>query len=147
MPLHAGASTDVETTRYSAMQGFLPDLALAHSAFNPYLFFPGRQCHGQTVTHPALRRPPYIPADLKAERVPFLFARQTTALYPPKPFLPLYHPFPLLLSPAVRTVIIGATLCFLRMLSGSHRSGFTAANIGRRACPLRFEVHFLQILP
>ena len=52
MPLHAGASTDVETTRYSAMQGFLPDLALARSAFNPYLFFPGRQCHGQTVTHP-----------------------------------------------------------------------------------------------
>lgn len=82
------------------MQGFLPDLALAHSAFNPYLFFPGRQCHGQTVTHPALRRPPYILADLKAERVPFLFARQTTILYPPKPFLPLYHPFPLLLSPA-----------------------------------------------
>ena len=80
------------------MQGFLPDLALAHSAFNPYLFFPGRQCHGQTVTHPALRRPPYIPADLKAERVPFLFARQTTVLYPPKPFFPLYHPFPLLFS-------------------------------------------------
>lgn len=68
------------------MQGFLPDLALAHSAFNPYLFFPGRQCHGQTVTHPALRRPPYIPADLKAERVPFLFAWQTTILYPPSRF-------------------------------------------------------------
>ena len=84
------------------MQDLLPDLALAHSAFNPYLSFPGRQCHGQTVTHPALRRPPYIPADLKAERVPFLFARQTAVLYPPEPFLPLYHPFPLLLYPAGR---------------------------------------------
>lgn len=26
--------------------------------------------HGQTVTHSALHRPPYIPADCKAERVP-----------------------------------------------------------------------------
>ena len=69
------------------MQDLLPDLALAHSAFNPYLFFPGRQCHGQTVTHPALRRPPYIPADRKAERVPFLFARQTAVLYTPEPLL------------------------------------------------------------
>lgn len=81
------------------MQGFLPDLALAHSAFNPYLFFPGRQCHGQTVTHPALRQPAYIPADRKAERVPLLFARQTNVFHPPKPLLPLYHPFPLLLFP------------------------------------------------
>ena len=62
---------------------------------------------------------------------------------------PVISSFPSAFIPgrAVRTVIIGATLCFLRMLSGSHRSGFTAANIGRRACPLRFEVHFLQILP
>lgn len=62
---------------------------------------------------------------------------------------PVISSFPSAFIPgrAVRTVIIGATLCFLRILSGSHRSGFIAANIGRRACPLRFEVHFLQILP
>lgn len=80
------------------MQGFLPDLALARSAFNPYLFFPGRQCHGQTVTHPALRRPSYLRRVARQKEPPFLFARQTTVLYPPKPLLPLYHPFPLLLS-------------------------------------------------
>ena len=28
-----------------------------------------------------------------------------------------------------------------------HRVGFTGANVGGRACSLRFEVHFLQILP
>ena len=68
---------------------------------------------------------------------------------PAQAVAPVISSFPSAFIPgrAVRTVIIGATLCFLRMLSGSHRSGFTAANIGRRACPLRFEVHFLQILP
>ena len=68
---------------------------------------------------------------------------------PAQAIAPVISSFPSAFIPgrAVRTVIIGATLCFLRMLSGSHRSGFTAANIGRRACPLRFEVHFLQILP
>ena len=66
--------------------------------------------------------------------------------YFPSAFIPGF-PSAFIPGRAVRTVIIGATLCFLRMLSGSHRSGFTAANIGRRACPLRFEVHFLQILP
>jgi hypothetical protein len=28
-----------------------------------------------------------------------------------------------------------------------HRIGFIAAKVGNRACTLRFEVHFLQILP
>lgn len=63
--------------------------------------------------------------------------------------VPFISSFPSAFIPgrAVSTVLTGAPLCSLRMLSGRHRSGFTAANIGRRACPLRFEVHFLQILP
>lgn len=150
MPLHAGASTDVETTRYSAMQGFLPDLALAHSAFNPYLFFPGRQCHGQTVTHPALRRPPYIPADLKAERSPLSVCPADHCSLPAQAVSPVISPFPSAFIPGQ-----GRPYSYNRcdfMLSPDAFLAVTglvlpAANIGRRACPLRFEVHFLQILP
>ena len=127
------------------LQGFLPDLALAHSAFNPYLFFPGRQCHGQTVTHPALRRASIYSADLKAERVPFLFARQTTILYPAQAVSPVNHPFPSAFIPgrAVRTVIIGATYAFSGCFLAVTGLVLPLQNIGRRACPLRFEVAFL----
>ena len=42
VPLHAGASTDVETTRYSALWGILLVVALMRSAFYPYQCLPGR---------------------------------------------------------------------------------------------------------
>ena len=60
VPLHAGASTDVETTRYSALWGILLVVALMRSAFYPYHSIPGRLRHGQTVTHSALCRPSYL---------------------------------------------------------------------------------------
>ncbi len=89
------------------------------------------------------------PAGRKAERAPLSVCPADHCSLPAQAVAPVISSFPSAFIPgrAVRTVIIGATLCFLRMLSGCHRSGFTAANIGRRACPLRFEVHFLQILP
>lgn len=82
IPLHAGASTGVETTRYSAIWASCLVVAPAHSAFCPYLSFPGRQRHGQTVTHSAcvVRRTSGMS---QAERVPILFARQTVSFTRP----------------------------------------------------------------
>lgn len=81
IPLHAGASTGVETTRYFVLWASCRIVALAHTAFCPYLSIPGRQHHGQTETHSAcaLRRASGMS---QAERVPFLFARQTVVSLP-----------------------------------------------------------------
>ena len=82
IPLHVGAST-CRNNRYSAIWASCLVVAPAHSAFCPYLSFMGRRRHGQAVTHSAcaVRRDSGMS---QAERVPFLFARQTV-FYPPKP--------------------------------------------------------------
>ena len=104
--LHAGASTDVETTRYSALRGILLVVALVRFAFYPYHSIPGRLRHGQTVTHSALCRPSYLrmpqggksplcvcPADHCLSRpavVPFILSIPTGSIpaTPPIPFYP-----------------------------------------------------------
>ena len=86
IPLHIGAST-YRNNRYSAIWASCLVVAPAHSAFCPYLSFPGRRCHGQTVTHSAcaIRRTSGMS---QAERVPILFARQTVSFTRPS-----RHPF------------------------------------------------------
>lgn len=81
IPLHAGAST-CRNNRYSAIWASCLVVAPAHSAFCPYLSFPGRLRHGQTVTHSAcaVRRASGMS---QAERVSFLFARQTVSFTHP----------------------------------------------------------------
>lgn len=61
--------------------GILPDCC-SGTAFCPYLSFPGRRRHGQTVTHSAcaVRRASGMS---QAERVSFLFARQTVSFTHP----------------------------------------------------------------
>ena len=106
VPLHAGAPTDVETTRYSALRGILLVVALVRSVFYPYHSIPGRLRHGQTVTHSALCRPSYLrmpqggksplcvcPADHCLSRpavVPFILSIPTGSIpaTPPVPFYP-----------------------------------------------------------
>ena len=115
VPLHAGAPTDVETTRYSALRGILLVVALVRSVFYPYHSIPGRLRHGQTVTHSALCRPSYLrmpqggksplcvcPADHCLSRpavVPFILSIPTgsiparqTIVCPARPLSPLYYP-------------------------------------------------------
>ena len=72
----------VETNRYSAIWASCQIVTPAHSAFCPYLSFPGRRRHGQTVTHSAcaVRRASGMS---QAEKVSFLFARQTVSFTHP----------------------------------------------------------------
>lgn len=101
--------------------------------------------HGQTVTHSTLHRPPYIPADCKAERVPLSVCPADRCFFThPGRFLICS----LQLYAAGRfPVLKGVALYALPGFSCHHRFGFIAANLACRACSLRFEMHFLQILP
>lgn len=117
IPLHAGAST-CRNNRYSAIWASCLVVAPAHSAFCPQLSFPGRRRRGQTVTHSAcaVRRASVMS---QAERVPFLFARQTV-------FLPTQAVSPFIRCLLYRPLANSCSICDYCLLSFlvCHRIGF-----------------------
>ena len=117
IPLHAGAST-CRNNRYSAIWASCLVVARAPSAFCPQHSFPGRRRRGPTVTHSAcaVRRASGMS---QAERVPFLFARQTV-------FLPTQAVSPFIRCLLYRPLANSCSICDYCLLSFlvCHRIGF-----------------------
>ena len=144
MPLHAGASTDVETTRYSALRGILLVVVLVCFAFYPYHSRPvASWANSDTfrfvpsvVSPDAARRKESPQCVCPADRCLFRLAVVLFILLIPIGSIPAIPPVPFYRS-----------YCPCLRHPRRHRLGFIRCESTLSRLIRRLEVHFLKILP